>query len=850
MRVREVFLSTSLVRKLFWGLLLLMSAGFIAAGSGFYHLTVGYQQQATAKVVSNATRAFERTILDRLFAAEKAALLSRGLISVTKDGMPLQQMFRTLSLRPAAAASTGDGAAPLSRIEVTQGAEGTVDVTLHVPLGDARQEAVATLTDEYLWGHADTAALNICITATGMARHCLGADLASGRPTMTRSLNFVPYFTGAAWQVDAQATDEVENLGPVRVGVVTAACVILAVLAAAVGASVFLRRVTQALAALIAANRSAQGGQLASRIDTTGWKDELHELGESFNGMMDALESSFAYQKAVQQIDAAIVVRTDMAVLLQLAAQYGRSRGRPLDVDVLAAHDADASSADAASNRAARVVPFAEVQGVRYVIVLKGPSCHSEIADRLIEEMSSLAQRLVIAAETYATEHQLAHQATTDSLTGLSNRFGFIEYLQLAIDRGAWPELDVVYLDLNGFKQINDGFGHSAGDKLLCDVATRLQAALHGRDGFAARLGGDEFAFVLRRETCADVLDGLGAALEQPYSVAAAKLRLTGSFGIACYPEHGNTVAELLRKADLAMYRAKNAGEAMLRYSVQFESDVAARLSLVEDLRLALELDQLKLVFQPRVHRARPDELSAEVLLRWHHPALGMVSPARFIPLAEEHSLIDAIGDWVLAQACRQFAEWRDAGYRIAQLSVNVSPKQLLADDFFGRTSQLLETWHLADGAIELEVTEGALVHDIDEAAKGMQRLRDAGCHIAIDDFGVGFSALGYLNRLPFDTLKIDKMFVDHIHTESASKAIATAIVALAKTMGKNVVAEGVERAEQVEVLDSLAVDEYQGYFFSRPMTAHAFADMLGAHAAQYSKASRMELAADRRQQA
>lgn len=826
MRANGFFLSTRLSRKLFWGLLLLTFAAFAAAALGFQHFSKRFQREAAHKLVSSATRAFERGVLERLFAAELVARAVAG----QPANPPLaasHPMFRRIGVQAVAAPQPGR----TSRVEVVPRTGGGLDVVLTVASADGQRDIVVLLADDYLWDHADTAALRLCMRAESFARHCLGNEPVSGPPTLTRTLHFEPFVQGEPWEITAQATEEVERFGPLGVGFVAASFAVLATLLAAAGASVFLRRVTQALSALVNANRAAQAGRLAQRIDTTGWKDELGELGASFNAMMDSLEKSFRYQRALQALDAAIVARRPLPELLESVRAYAKERGAALSLHVTL-EQTEGTDPHAPADGAApeRQAPRTHWQGRRYTARIEGAGAASAEAAQLAVELENLAQRLGIAAQSYADEQRLVRQAATDSLTGLHNRFGFIKALQRAIDDGQWPALDVVYLDLNGFKEINDAFGHSAGDRLLVDAAGRFAATLAQADAIAARLGGDEFAFALRRVDAAAALAGLQASFAEPFEVGAMSLRMQGSFGVARFPEDASTVSELLRKADLAMYQAKNSGETLARYASALESDAAARLSLVEDLRSALAQGQLTLVYQPRLQRLRPTELSAEVLLRWHHPVLGMVPPARFIPLAEQHGLIDAIGDWVLAQACQQFARWRDAGHPISQLSVNVSPKQLLADDFFARTAALLEAWKLQDGAIELEVTEGALVQDVDKASQGMQRLRSVGCHIAIDDFGVGFSALGYLHRLPFDTLKIDKMFVDEVHTKPASKAIATAIVALAKSLGKNVVAEGVELRAQVVVLESLGVDEYQGYYFSRPMDASAFAAALAQH--------------------
>ncbi|WP_189689996.1 putative bifunctional diguanylate cyclase/phosphodiesterase [Pseudorhodoferax aquiterrae] len=814
-----------MVKKIFAGLMALIVSAFLAAGLGFHHFTTAYQERVASQMVLRSTQAFERAVLDRLFAAQRAAASidsdSDVATAVEKD-RHIQPIFSSVSIRETPLPMRGEEGRT-ARLETAPTVDGPPQVRLLVPAAQGKREVVAVIDPGYLFDHADTAMLNLCLDITDVPLWCPGGRLLSGQPTLVRALQFEPYFRGSAWTVRAQATDELNRIDGAYALFVVAGVVLLAVLLSSIGASVFLRRVTAALATLITANRAAQAGRLETRVQAQSWKDELAELGSSFNGMMEALEASFRYQRVAQELDAGIVAKRPLKELVEMVRDYVRVRGASVGADVTVRPlDQAGHRDDSEAHRTGEHALFT-ADGVVYEVVFASPVRNPLEIGPVLQETKSLGQRLVIAAAAYAYERQLAVQATTDSLTGLANRFGFIEALQRVIGKGASFDISIVYLDLNGFKELNDAFGHTAGDALLREVAGRLSASLRGTGAVASRLGGDEFAFVIPQDDAATGLGRMQAVFLEPFEIATVKLRLSGSFGVARAPQHGTSVVELLRKADVAMYRAKSSGQAVMHYSEELEGDTAVRLSLVEELRSALERSQFHLVFQPRLHRNESAALSAEVLLRWQHPTLGTVPPAKFIPLAEQHGLIDAIGDWVLAQACQQLASWRKAGLPVAQLSVNVSPTQLLADDFFSRTAALLATWQIEDGGIELEVTESSLVHDVVKASQGMQRLREVGCHIAIDDFGVGFSALSYLNRLPFDTLKVDKSFVDTIHLEPSSKAIAAAIVALAKSLDKAVVAEGVEILEQVAVLRDLGVDEFQGYYFSRPLAKEDF---------------------------
>lgn len=431
-------------------------------------------------------------------------------------------------------------------------------------------------------------------------------------------------------------------------------------------------------------------------------------------------------------------------------------------------------------------------------------------------------------------EHRYMQLATRDPLTGLPNRAALLDRLNQALHAAArgGHRLAFMFLDLDRFKLINDSLGHAVGDELLQAVAERLHRAVREADT-VARLGGDEFAILLHEPRDADsalrVVDKLLDSLRRPVALGSHALTVRASVGIAFYPEHGDSADQLMRHADLAMYQAKqDASVGYCVYEPRLDLAAQSRLTLEQDLREALPRGQLALHYQPQINLARGTLTGAEALLRWMHPQQGLVSPARFIPLAEETGLILAIGEWVLMQAARQLARWRAAGLDVPRMSVNVSPLQLTAD-LLRQVERALDDTGLAPSDLELEITETAITADGPLVLDLLSRLRALGVGVAVDDFGVGFSSLAMLRRLPVSTLKIDRCFVNEIARNSQDATITRAIVDLAQGLDLRVVAEGVERTDQSLILGSLGCQEAQGYLFSPPLEADALADWLGA---------------------
>lgn len=438
-------------------------------------------------------------------------------------------------------------------------------------------------------------------------------------------------------------------------------------------------------------------------------------------------------------------------------------------------------------------------------------------------------------------ENRIARLAYFDGLTGLPNRSAFLDRLEREVRRAAGDggRLALLFVDLDGFKTVNDTLGHDCGDLLLQQAAHRLRAVLRPGDPVAraegeapelARLGGDEFtALVL---DLADPEDALGAAqrvlaaFREPFVVDGRELVLSGSIGIAVYPEDGADATTLLKHADTAMYHAKERGRDNCQfYSASLTERALARMTVGEELRHAIEHDEFQLVFQPQFDARLGRVTAAEALLRWQHPQRGSVPPAQFIPLAEANGLIVPIGRWVLRRACEAAAAWHRAGLAL-RVAVNLSPLQLRDPGLVASVLQALAVSGLPAQWLELELTEGAVMEDTASASAAMHALREAGVRLALDDFGTGYSSMGYLKRLPLDCLKIDRSFVQGLPEDRDSLAIVSAIVSIARSLGFEVTAEGVETPSQHELLARLGCDVLQGYLVGRPMSE----DALRAH--------------------
>lgn len=426
-------------------------------------------------------------------------------------------------------------------------------------------------------------------------------------------------------------------------------------------------------------------------------------------------------------------------------------------------------------------------------------------------------------------QSRLNYMAFHDSLTALPNRSLFYDRIfhGLARARRSNSKLALMLLDIDRFKIINDSLGHDSGDLLLKAIATRLNEGVRDMDT-VARLGGDEFVVVLEGVHDIDdvifVANKLLVTLARPLEISGHEITTTVSIGVSIFPDDGSDTDELLKNADIAMYKAKEAGKNNCQFYAKGMSATAVNYLLLEnDLRRALELEQLTLHYQPQVDLKTGELTGVEALVRWQHPERGLVSPAHFIPLAEETGLIVPIGEWVLREACRQQKAWLNAGKHVSKMAVNLSPRQFRQKNFPGKVEAILRETQLKAEYLELEITESCAMEHAGETINQLNQLNQMGLYLAIDDFGTGYSSLAYLQRFPIQKLKIDSSFVHDIQDDDNDAAIAKSIIGLAHNMQLNVVAEGIETEAQAEWLRQQGCDQGQGFLYAKPLTPKQF---------------------------
>jgi len=456
-----------------------------------------------------------------------------------------------------------------------------------------------------------------------------------------------------------------------------------------------------------------------------------------------------------------------------------------------------------------------------------------EILQRLAANVSFALENFDRTEEKERAEERIRYLATHDNLTDLPNRAMFNQLLGFSLKaaRRYHRQCAVLFIDLDRFKIINDSLGHAAGDALLVEMAARLRSGVRASD-VVARLGGDEFVVLLEgiedSKQAATTASHLLSAICKPLELNGHECRVTASIGIAIFPDDGADEQTLMKNADSAMYLAKQGGKNDIRiFSKEIETQSIDRLTMETGLRHALDRNELRLHYQPKLNVATGQIAGVEALLRWCHPDLGELAPNRFIPLAEETGLIVPVGRWVMKTACAQNMAWQRQGLPAISMAINVSPRQFSDENLLQDINDALSSSGMDPALLQVEITESMVMLNVERAIQLLDAIRSQGVRLAIDDFGTGYSSMSVMKRFPIDTIKIDRSFVRELPENTEDRAIAQAIIGMGKALGLTIVAEGVETNEQQEFLRELACDEIQGFLFSKPVVADRIAELL-----------------------
>ncbi len=707
------------------------------------------------------------------------------------------------------------------------------------------------------------------------------ASSADNVSTMSlRQLFLKPKFYASHWDVIAiqpvfMALIPVTNFSQILVGVIVLTLLLVALLSISQ-----IRRTMGPLEKLIKGTRNLANEDFEHRVVVSS-QDEFGELAGSFNEMAGRLGRQHGAFKVLSSIDQAILTRRDIDPVINIvikriqqmnsAEQAGVTILETSEIGKAKAYTFD--NEEAVALRMTRVsltnqdiqeivenpkgLWFASTDKLRsyfpssmsesarkeglnifalpifyngdlYAVIWMQFS-NKELAKDILPHLRELGDRVGVALSAAERDEQLIYQARHDDLTGLPNRFLFKERLlqEIAFARRQNSSLALFFIDLDRFKTVNDSFGHSAGDELLVEAGKRIRKCVRKSD-LVSRLGGDEFAVILTGikgiSRVTPIVENLIQAFSKPFLIEQQQSHISASIGITIYPTDGNDAEDLLKKADTAMYRAKDEGRNRFVYfEEQMNSEAIARTTLERELRQALSLDQFILHYQPQLDLRTGKICGAESLIRWNHPVKGFISPAVFIPVAEEIGLIEEIGKKAIYDACMQYSAWKKAGFSLPRLAVNVSGYQFHNSEFVQMVKKILGMTAVPASVLEFEVTESLFVDKNTGTVSMLDQLRQMGILIAIDDFGTGYSSMASLKQLPVDILKIDKAFVDEIENDEQSRLIARAIISLSHILGKTVIAEGVETAGQFDLLREWECDTIQGYYFSRPLTPEKF---------------------------
>lgn len=680
-----------------------------------------------------------------------------------------------------------------------------------------------------------------------------------------------PYLSGDDWTVFAvqPAAFALTPVHQFRVTSVVIACAgLLLVLAIATRQTQWLRA---RIGELLLGTKRVADRDFGTQLIIEG-EDEFGKLASSFNEMTSRLRTQIGTMRAMSRIDRAILESVNLtevatnsirclrqvvkADLISIGLIHPESptlmlvqtwRINTRGVEQLELRWPEAQRHDEASElgapalppaytahlnldpaRPLRILPISRA-GSFWGVVALGQERSADIDPDRAAMLSGVVDRLAVALSTAARDWRLHVQANFDLLTGLPNRAYLLQLLseQVAASRKNDQRGAVLFLDLDRFKQTNDTLGHAAGDTLLRLAAERIRIAVRESDT-VARIGGDEFAVVLpalaSSRDAGLVATNLTTALARPFEIDGQKVYAGASVGIALFPDDARSAEDLLKRADTAMYRAKERGRgrhAFFRQSMGLE--VNARATLYRELRQALERQEFVLHYQPVISVMTGEITSAEALLRWQHPSRGLLPPGEFIEFAEESGLIESIGNWVLSTACRQHREWEATGLRLPRIAVNASSQQLREAAFVSTVDMALVTHKRRPEQLEIEITESMLIDGGERAAHVLAGLRQAGVCVAIDDFGTGYSSFGYLRTMPATVLKLDRSFVTDIASSDEADVIAASIIHMARTLRKTVVVEGVETEEQLTLLARHGAHSIQGFLVSKPLPPEMF---------------------------
>lgn len=619
-------------------------------------------------------------------------------------------------------------------------------------------------------------------------------------------------------------------------GLITALVFVLAWL----GTDMLVLRRMKALT--LSAKRIAQG-DFSARTQLGRGTSELSELARIFDDMAQSLELLFEQNRRIMEVtpEAMVIADRDGKIVMvnaQTEKLFGYNRaeliGQPIEILV----PERLRAAHAIHRDAYMARTFSGPMGASRELLARRRDGAEFPAEISLGPLQTEKGHFVISAVRDVTERkqfetQILHQATHDPLTGLPNRVLFHDILARAMDRALRTEklLAVLFLDLDGFKNINDTLGHGYGDTLLKEIAQRLAATLRKddlvarSDGMVARQGGDEFIILLQGisvvEDIIHISERILAAVAEPVMADGHEAHVTASIGITVFPFDDTDIEHLLRNADTAMYRAKETGKNNFQfYTAEMNAIMRERMEIENGLRHALERNELVLHYQPQVDIVSGNIVAVEALLRWAHPEKGLIPPDKFIPVAEESGLIVPIGEWTLRAACQQNKAWQDAGLPHIRMAVNLSARQFRQRNMVAVVAKAMEDAGLDPHSdnLELEVTESIIMKDMERTVATLNKLHEMGVRLSVDDFGTGYSSLSYLKRFPINTLKIDQSFIRDITTDPDDATIAATVIALGHSLHLNVIAEGVETVEQVAFLREMKCDEMQGYYFSRPV--------------------------------